>query len=113
MKTTDDSIAKVKATATVTQISGGLLSSVVIGVSELVGKTLIFELVSAELDPSKFSKYLSLQIPKQRRSCFSIHMCVCVFVKPSQRKIKGIIKFKKKNFCVFQTKVLLLLHFLV
>ena len=58
MTTTADSIVKVKATATVTQTSSGLLSSVVEGVSELVGKTLVLELVSAELDPSKFSCFI-------------------------------------------------------
>ena len=55
MAATADSMVKVKATATVTQTSGGLLSSVVNGFSELCGKTLGLELVSAELDPGKFS----------------------------------------------------------
>lgn len=50
---------KVKAVVTVKQTIGGLMTSVGIergldDIKDLLGKTLLLELVSAELDPSKF-----------------------------------------------------------
>lgn len=48
----------VKALVTVTRSAGGLLTNLVRdgiqGIGELVGKTLVLELVSNELDPGKF-----------------------------------------------------------
>jgi len=49
----------VKAIVTIEQSNGGLLlnliNSAVDGIKELAGKTLVLELVSDELDPSKFN----------------------------------------------------------
>ena len=49
----------VKAIVTIEQSNGGLLlnliNSAVDGIKELAGKTLVLELVSDELDPSKYN----------------------------------------------------------
>ena len=52
----------VKAIVTLKQKGGGLLSGVVGGIQEVVGKTLVLELVSNELDPSKFNFFASSSI---------------------------------------------------
>lgn len=56
-------LIKVKAIATLKHGDDGLLRNLVDGgiqqVEELVGKTLVLELVSNELDPGKFKFYIS------------------------------------------------------